>query len=665
MFVINARELLQYAPLQILKVFNGPVTVTFEDNVTMEATAKKLMYSRYFWEFHVKYPKLPLTSKHYVDHILKGEPLDSNTHIKLLELIKKETRDVYGFYDPIHDTPLLFLTYDIVNNIWNEVLLEAEDSVVSIDLLDLLDCVDHPEIAAINRNTLPTDASIRDSYVQLHKVLKTSKDLDDNSLARAFRAKTVNANQINQVIGRRGFSTTVKGEILDEPVMTNYTEGMYKLYEFAAESISSAKFMHASEKPLEDSEYFARTLQLLAMVVERITYEDCGSTKYLDWLLQPPIKDSYGNTTYPGDLKFMQGKYYLDEKSGKLVQIQGDESHLYGQTIKLRSTRHCQTSDPKAVCHVCFGALSRNVAPHANLGHLCSVTLTQQTTQSTLGGKHLDSTSSSPGINLGQVLQQFFKVGSGRTTYILRPEYAQKQTKLTVSRDYIKDINSIFKARKIEEANHRRISSIEKLTVTYTQDMVTSPVVLDVSQGGNNPYFTPEFLEFIKETRWILDKNSNYVFDLQDWDFTKPILKLPEYEYSYADHSKQIESIIKFRRVSKSGKSDPTDTPTNLIYDLFTLVNKKLSVNLSCLEVIVYALCIRSDNDYRLSRGVDEPKLAALAKIISRRSLSNAYCYEETLKTIFSPASFSNYIRPDSNMDVLFAPHEVVEEMHR
>lgn len=657
---IIARELV-VANEETIKSIPDKVTVLFEDGVSVETTKRKILYSWYFWEIHRQYPNTPIYSTHHVESVLKGGTLNSATHRNLLSAIYKDVVHTYKLYNNANVEHLLGLVYSITNSVHNYISKEAEANVTTIDILDFIEVIEHPIIKATNEAIEPNNASIGRAYAKILDVIKTDQSLKNNSLAKAVRAGMVNANQVTQCISVRGFMTEVDGTIMPTPIFSNFTKGMKTVYNYIAESRSAAKSYYFAEAPLEDSEYFARRLQLLCMTVERLHHEDCGSTDYIDWFVNPPKKNDKGVTIYPGDLKFMIGKYYLDDNTKQLKIITHDDPSLHCKTLKLRSVINCRHPDKHGVCEVCFGNLGRNVSRFANLGHVCCATMTQQTSQSVLSIKHYDASASGVGIVLSPITSRYFTVDSKKTSYIFKKELQKENVKITVNRDEAIGLTDILNVNSLDNINVNRVSSIDSIEICTTdpthgefRNFVT------VGQEGRTAILTKEFLEFLRMVRWTTDARNNFVFDLDGWDFNQPIMKLPEMEYSFADHSKQIASVIESSMKNITNRSTPQSAISTLM-ELFELVNSKLSVNLAALEVIIYATMVKSQDSSDMGRNSGENSLGIADAIIKNRSLSTAYAYEDIYDTLIDPKSFFKQDRPDSPFDVAIAPKEVVE----
>lgn len=661
MQTLNARELTNTEIPVLWSTLPDRFILVFDNGESIETNKRQTFYSRYAWEILRHYSLTPITKKHHVSSILKGKPLSSSTHIDLFAAITKDVVLAYNMYTPQSKEHLLEMIYRLTNRIHNEITKYAEPYVASIDILDFLEVVDHPPIKHANDICEDTHESIIRTYDGILGTINNDPSISHNALVKAIKSKMVNANQVCQCVAVRGFPTEVDGSILATPIKSNYTRGMNSLYNYIAESRSAAKALYFSEAPLQDAEYFARRLQLLTMVVERIHYEDCGSTKYLSWRVTPPTKDEKGNTTYPGDLKFMVGKYYLDETSNQLRQIEGNEEHLNNQVLKIRSVLFCKHDDTHAVCSVCFGALASNVSRFANLGHLCSATMTQQTSQSVLSTKHLDASSVSANIVLNEQSSKFLATNRAKNAYLIRKDLKDKDIKIVVNREEAIGLTDIISIDDVNNINPIRVSSIECIDIIYKHrdEEVTMPIF--VSQGNRKAILTSEFLRYLKVNRWHTDGRNNFVFSLTDWDYSLPIMKLPDMEYSYSDHSHQIAKVIESSMKNITDRSNPHSAVSTL-QELFSLVNTKLNVNIAALEVIIYAMMIPGKDNYDMGRNHENPILGISDMVIMNRSMGASLAYESQSQLLTSPRSFFKLDRPSSVFDVFIKPKCVIEE---
>ena len=636
----------------------------FEDDAELLVGARETAYSWFFWEFHRRYPKLPMRGTHHVRHVLKGAPLGSKTHTDLLSILFKDAVETYQLELPEQREPLLDLIYEITNNVHNGVTKLAEAHVSSIDILDFIEVIEHPEIKELNANTPHTYEAIYSTYARIKEILRGDRTLANNALARALKTGMANENQIMQCVSLLGYRTEVDGWIMKVPVMSNFTTGMYTPYYLAAESRSAAKSLYFAEAPLQDSEYFARRLQQLTMVVEGISHTDCHSTDELNWRVKPPEFDNEGKMTYRGDLAYMAGKYYRDEESGKLKEITFDDKSLYNKVIKLRSPLTCKHHNPHHVCKICFGGLHVNVSRFANLGHLCSVTMTQQTTQTVISNKHYDGSSVSTPILLSEDARRFLETNKAKNAYLVKSNWRKAKPALTIVSGEAYGLTDVLNIADTDDLNLTRVSSIENIEITVTDNKTLFKAPIYVAQGNRKAVLSHDFLKFVKKNRWTVDDVGNFVFDLSSWDFSKAVLVLPEMEYSFSDHSKQITKIIESTMKDITDRTKPHSALSTL-QELFYLVNSKLNVNLAALEIIIYAAMVGNKGAYNMGRNSPTATLGVASKIITNRSLSTAYAYEGQDVTLSSPSSFFKLDRPSSPFDAFIAPKEVVNQINK
>lgn len=673
---ISARYLLGFTTDQLWDTLVGKFILVMDDGVEIQTGEREVCFSSYFWDFHRKYPNTKLLSSHHIQSVLKGSPLNTKSHIDLLCKIYWDVADTYQMRTPAERDSLTKMVYEVTNTIYVEMIKRSEASVTSIDILDLIEVIEHPEIKpaldALSFNSEKPDTDygrmwIDNAYTTLKGVLSKSPSLAHNALAHAFRSKTVNDNQVMQCVGPRGFLTHVDGYVIPVPVLESYTTGMKSLYNLTVESQSASKSLYFSESPLQDSEYFARRLQLMTMVVETLHYVDCGSKDYVLWHVKPAIKDGKGKEIYPGDVKFMEGKFYLDETTNTLKEIKKSDTHLFNKTIKLRSVLKCKHPDPHGVCMVCFGKLSDNLTMEQNLGHVCAATMTQQTSQSVLSTKHLDASSSTEVVVLSEEGKRFFNVGRNGNTIFLRNDLSNfKNLRLMVSQKEAFALTDILLVQHVDAINPTRVSEIDYVGVSVEHNGIQDVTPICVSQNGRYAMFTHDFLRYLKLHHWSSDNKGNFIFDLENWDTSKPIFTLPEMEYSFSAHSHQVAKIIESSMEAITTRMKP-NAPESTLVELFDLVNAKLNVNIAALEVILYASMIKNgaEDDFGLARGSETASLGVSDQTLRNRSLSAAYTYEKQLMMITDPQSFYKQNRPDSVFDVFIHPLEVLQQYRR
>lgn len=658
-----ARDIFAMTTDQVKALGPGPFTVRFEDGVELESTARKLLYSRLFWEMFKGYENTPITSRHHVDSVLKGKLLNSKTNIKLAEAIFYDICMTYNLVTPESKEHLLERQFQVSNQAYNFLIVEVEPNVTSIDLMDLIDVVRHPKMMEVNDNCGTTPREIVDAGMATLDLLRNDPDFSPNMISKALRSGMVRDNQLIQCINKRGYPIEVNGDILSTAIMTNFTEGLYCLYDYAAESRSAAKSQFLSETPIQDAEFFARRLQLLTMVVSNVSYTDCGTKGHTPWRINPPEYDEQGNKIYPGDLNFMRGKHYQLEEGGPYFTIDGTEEHLNGKIILLRSVFNCIEPNEHRVCYKCLGEMHNNINRYYNLGHISAATMTRQTTQLTLSAKHVIESGDSEDIEITGDAVKYLKTSKDRKGYVLRDTARKLKPRIRIPMDEAMGLNDIIRVQDIKEVSPGRITRITYMDLLLEDSKGEQIIIpIEVAQANRKGFLTPSYMKKLKEHSWEVDELGNFILDISLTDKNETFLMLPNMEYSYTDHSLQIAKMI------ESNIKDITDKnmnggPVKVLQDLFELVNIKLFVNIAALEVIVYANSVPYEGSFALSRGAENPQMAIADQAIKSRSLGAAYAYQHTAQTITNPRNFFRLDRPDSPMDIFVTPREVIASL--
>lgn len=683
---IIARELLQHSTEALWSMITDDAhVIRFDDETVIETTGRKILYSSYFWEFHRTYPLTPLLSSHFVDSVLKGKMLDKNTHINLLNKIYWDVAKTYAFYTPAERDPLTEMVYQITNQLYNDLSQHLEAYVVTMDVLDFLQIDRLPKITEVLDSVEPSSESINHVYRTILTEIQTNPVLAHNSVAKAVKSGMVNKNQVLQCIGVRGYVTEVDGWIMPVPVLRGFFRGMRSAYNATTEAHTAGKALFFAEAPLQDGEYFSRRLQLMTMSVEGIERvmspkllppedsearqymdTDCGSKDYLIWRIKGDERHN-NEVTRPGDLNFLVGKYYIDPDDGRMKVLRRSDTHLIGKTVKIRTVLGCHLPDRHKTCAVCFGKFGDNVSQFANIGHLTAATMTKQTTQSILSTKHLIASSQSEEIYLDETSAKFFSLNEKEGLFYLKDTWRKRPVEMIITSSEIYGLSDLEIVDNIANINPSRISSIVFAEMRVTENKHIRHYPINLEFHGRKAILTVEFLRYLKLHGWEADASGNFVFTFENWDFEHPIFLIHQKEYSYSRHASEISSVIESKLKDITDRLKP-DSPKATLMELFDLVNSKLSVNIACLEIIIYSImCADINNDkFGLSRNHKTAGLGVRELVIFCRSLSAAYAFERLVaKVINKPSTFFRGDRDDSIFDVFFDPKNVVDTYKR
>lgn len=653
--LIDGREMLKYGNLQLVDILTGVFSIKMDDGV-IDTNYRVAIVNSYFWNFHRKYPRTPLLMKHnmFIDKCKEINNKLLSTHI---EGIYWDVVHVYNLNTPRLREPLNKLVYETVSEFYNDIIILGKEYVTSIDITDFTALYVNERIAEqINNLTIHTK-NFNSIYSVYNDVLKNDDSLSENNVAKAVRCGSVNQNQVNQCIGPRGIVSEIDLSILPRPVLSGFANGMQSIYEGLAEGRTAAKSLYFNSAKIGDTEYTARRIQILAMVVERLyANTDCGSTRYIEWELTPPhIKEDASK--WPGDLEYMEGKYYLCEETKQLKMLTKKDTHLYGKVIKLRTALFCKHEDAHGICEVCFGGLSNNTNPNTHLGHACAATMSQQQTQSILGTKHLDSSSSGSSLVFKGNLAKYF-----HSLDDLRLLMITNAIKIQIPRDIFASIIDIEVVENIQDLNNRSIAEIEYFLVE-NEEGETDKITVGTK---SKVMFTYEMLEYIKD---YFDSNITMdedfiAIDMKDFHLANNVFEVIQKQYSYSEHANDVSKIIESKMSDIMERRRP-DSPDTTLRELFQVINSKLNVNIAIIEVLLYAAMTYGPDDYRLARGSENPSLGVATDTIANRSVSAKLLLQGQQHSLVDCANFYKGTKPDSIFDIYFKPAEVVASYHK
>jgi len=284
---IEARKLLPFTVEQLWENLEGEFILRFDDG-EIQTNARETCYSAHAWSFHQEFPATPLLKSHHLHSVLKGRRLGAKTHLKLLSNV---VRSVYTA--SVNQTiemrnRIAKRVYEVTNEMYNDLICRSEASVVSVDYLDFIEIMEHPDVKSVIDNIEPTQEGIDAAYETMDRLIKSDKMLH-SPVVKAHQSGLINRNQLMQMLVARGYLTDIDSIIFKHPITRGYVKGIRSFHDSLIESRSAAKSLYFNRDLLRDTEYFSRRLQLLCQIVERLHEGDCGSTNYLLWKVKPPV----------------------------------------------------------------------------------------------------------------------------------------------------------------------------------------------------------------------------------------------------------------------------------------------------------------------------------------------------------------------------------------
>lgn len=581
------------------------------------------------------------------------------TSRRMLEILNDIVWGIHFYHQLELDTEhLAKVTFDTVNQFYNDFTVQLSASVATLSMFDVLDVMYHPTIKKANDEVEPTELSIENCYKQIRSVLNDVNELRGNPLAESVRSGTLKADQILQCIGPRGFNTDINSDIFPEPNIKGYVKGIDDLHGALIESRMGTKSLLYNKELLRATEYFNRKTQLIAEYVQRLHPGDCGTPHLVDF----PVMENL--------LPLMKGKYYQDPETRQLIAFTGKETHLIGQKVRMRSVLSCIHPNPSGICSVCYGTLAWSIPRGTNLGQVSAVSMGDKITSSVLSTKHLDTTSKVEKFVIHQTEGKYIRYNKTPETLYLRRELKGRDIKITVFRHEARSLADVIM---LNDLSDYPITNATQLTHMWiTVDEGTEHAMSDtlkISLYNRKTSFSRELLEHIQKVRWRYDENENIVISLKGFDINKPFLSLPYkhvnmYEvmlriqtflHSGSDNSgKPLGSRESKKRIRKNFLKNYHD-PVDGLVAFATILNEKLNINIAHCEILVYAMMIRSGTlrDYRLPKPGISGAFEKYTNLMTNRSLGGMLAYEKQDRVFINPRSFIHTNRNDHPYDII------------
>lgn len=659
----QARELLNMSMDALWALPQQRHVVVFDDGQSVTTQTRETVASVYLWALLRDFPDVPIRAEYH----LARRDYGGKT---LIRVLNDTIWAIEAQHPDVDMEALAHGVLDAVNLLSNDVVRRMSAYVTTISMFDVMEVMDHPKIVEANTDVQPTQYGIEEvAYKKIDSVFSDSTQLKGNPIAEGIRTGTLSRGQVFQSVGPRGFLTDIGSGIFRVPITTGFIEGIGSLYGSMIESRSAAKSLIYNKDLLRSTEFFNRKMQMVSQTVANLHPGDCGTPHTI---LFPVTKTN---------LKALRGKWR--QTSEGLVKVEGNEKHLIGEDITIRSVLGCVHPDPGGVCEVCYGRLAKSIPAKTNIGHVSASTFGDKITSAVLSTKHLDATSRVDEFQLGPTESTFLTVTDKNDAIYLKRKWRKEKVQVTLYGSEAPNLSTIRRVD-VDVLDPTKISTLSRilLTVGDDPDDPDNQHVLQVSLFNRKSSLSRELLQFLSTRVWTQNHQGNVVIDITGFDFQKPFLTLPFTHVNMHENMKYIQGFLHStvetvkalykppKGLQKSKKRQKRedkktihpkflkdykeDIPKALAATV-EISNDKLSVNIVHCEILIYALMVRSSarKDYRLPIPALGGHFETYNQIMDNRSLGAAMAYQNHHAVLLDPGTYIHRKRNDHPYDLV------------
>lgn len=311
---------------------------------------------------------------------------------------------------------------------------------------------------------------------------------EDNPLRPIVRSGTgIKDGQFKEFAVNAGLAPDLDGTTIPIPINTNFIVGGLSNvtnYYIDAKKGRMAAIMNKTQ--MGKSGHFSRMVMLLCSdVILRKDAEDC-MTKH-------PIRIKIRTHRH---LQKLIGRNYRLEGVREYSNMTGNETHLIGQYILLRSPITCAS---KHICKTCYGNLYyTNVNIHS-VGGFAGTAITNPLSQSVLSAKHLLTTKSVP-VEFESDFFEFFSVNANEILINMKGPHDISNYSLLIIKDNVIDLDDFAETDNSDSdsALNRYTSYVE---VFHIKNKKTGEI-LNFTEGKNSEmYITPELSKLMTKPK--------------------------------------------------------------------------------------------------------------------------------------------------------------------
>ncbi len=474
----------------------------------------------------------------------------------------------------------------------------------------------------ILRTQIPED--MQPSQVEEHLKDLTNEQMsilveEDTLLRPMIKAKSgIKSGQLKEALISGGYKPDLDGKTIPILVNSNFVVGgLQNVIFYYIDGMGGRKAAIMNKTAMGQSGYFSRKLILLSTPV-RLSKDviDCGSVH--------PIRIRIRSKEH---LKKLKGRNYRTLTSIKYSLLKGDEDHLIGKEILLRSPITCASKD---ICKTCYGDLYYINRDIESVGAYAATVITEPIGQRVLSAKHLLETVSEF-IKFPEIFNKFFDIVSNEITLKNSEELELSDYSLLIIKENIHFIeeygeNEFNNFTYIFHVKNKKTGEIIDISDDNMTELYLSNELLELMNWKKNREKDIPFFEIPFNEIGIGDKI--FVAEISNNELTKPL-----YDIMYLLDNQE-----------KRGDFKTADDVAQRMLDL--LIESHIDADSIHGETILRSL-VRSKADilnrpnFKSNRSRDDYQVLTVRKaLLYHPSVTIALSFQYLTEQFFSPSTF-------------------------
>lgn len=643
--VMHVREVLDTPREKMWNLPMGHYDIITDSGQVIQTRSRPTIFSRYCWGIMERYPHTPIEAFHHAC----DQPMSRDLSLRILSGVIMSCRENTIGADQRFMEELWRIAYEDTSSIFNDMSHNLEEFVTSICAIDFGNLIYYPPIkdlhSALLEKSYVSEEDISRTLGTMAKIIKSDPILRKHPVVRAVQCGVIRLPQVLQIIGPLGHRGDVDGKIYNPPILNGYGHGINNLRDALVESRESSRNLFYQKKPMRDSEWGNRIVQIMAVVYQNIHEGDCGSQEYLTLTLQSPknVDDSAGAFRY-------------DEPTKSLIPIRVGDYHLVGKTVQVRSIFRCRHPDRYGFCSTCTGELSYSIPQGTMIGHTSCTVLLGQVGQLILSQKHYSSAGVAMRLQLPTTSLQYLAPDEDGMEVRLSKSMIGSKFNLLFSDKEVRDLLDANYVEDINKLRAERLSSLSTIGIEVSSGGRRSVTEVSLGNSSNKPSFSLNFIRYLRDKGWQINDLNQYVVDMADWNFDEPLFVMPLAQFSAPMYMAQIQAFIKGGDEQAGTKADNVLRYSEMgaaLMALSDIVGLKLSVNILHLQVILQAIKAEDPvaNDYRPPADKSAGFPRKFSDLMFNRSMAIALAYQGHGKVPFLHSSFIPSPRPPHPFD--------------